>query len=583
MFLAQQGNFEAARARPRMIVPHMRALPLLLVAAVTLVAHLGVLGCDFVNWDDDLVLLRNEHLRGLSPEHVAWMFSSAHMGHYQPLTWLTYAVDHALWGLAPLPFHAVNLAWHVAAALACYGLLAEMLRHVASGGAARARWLAAFGALVFAVHPLRVESVAWVTERRDVVSGLFWMLTVWSYLRAHRDGDIRSRGRWLWLSHALLVLSLLGKAWGVTMGVVLCLVDVAPLQRHRHVGLLRLVAEKWGYLAIGLGFAVVAAIAQESGGARMALSDHPWWARLVQACFGLCYYAEKTLLPIRLSPLVPFERAIDLAEMRFLVTTLAVALGAVGAVLAWHRLPRTRGAIVAALAAGVILAPVLGFLQSGPQLVADRYTYLAAVPFSAVLVVWLARAHARVVAAVAIPWLGVLGALTWQQTRVWRDSHSLWEHTLRLQPESFNARFQYGRALQAAGDAAGARREYEQAVALQPREHKAWYALGVLRYRGGDALAAHRDLLRAVDLAPSQRDYLYMAALSGMDAGQLDAALGLAQRARAVDPAWPHAPHVEGDCLLRLGRRDEARKALERALALDPGNAAIRQRLEQAR
>lgn len=561
----------------------MRALPPLLVAVVTLVAHLGVLGCGFVNWDDDLVLLQNEHVHGLSLEHVAWMFSSSHMGHYQPLTWLSYALDHALWGLAPLPYHAVNLAWHVAVALACYGLLAEMLRHVASGGAARARWLAALGALVFAVHPLRVESVAWVTERRDVVSGLFWMLTVWSYLRAHRDGEARSRGRWLWLSHALLVLSLLGKAWGVTMGMVLCLVDIGLLQRHRRVGLLRLAAEKGGYLAIGLAFAVVAALAQDSGGAKMSLGDHPWWARFVQACFGLCFYAEKTLLPIRLSPLVPFERPIDWSEARFWATTLVVALAVVGACFAWRRAPRTRGVIVAALAAAVICAPVLGFVQSGPQLVADRYTYLAAVPFSAALVVWLAGVNARVVAAVAIPWLGALGALTWQQTRVWRDSRTLWEHTLRLEPDSFNAHFQYGRALQAAGDAAGARREYEQTVALQPREHKAWYALGILRYRDGDAFAAHRDLLRAVDLAPSQRDYLYMAALSGMDAGQLDAALGLAQRACAVDPTWPHAHHVEGDCLLRLGRREEARQALARALALDPGNAAIRARLEQAR
>lgn len=560
----------------------MRWIPLLTVALATAAIHAGVLGCDFVNWDDDLVVLQNPLVQGLSATQLRAMLCEAHMGHYQPLTWLTYALDHALWGLAPGAFHAVNLVWHVGTAMACYALLAEVLHHASTDTPARARWLAAFGALLFAIHPLRVESVAWVTERRDVVSGLFWMLTVWSYLRAHRDGEPR-RHRWLQASHGLLLLSLLGKAWAVTMPVVLLLVDVVPLRRHRRVGLPTLLVEKAGYIALALAFAVVAALAQDTGGARMTLVDHPWWARGMQACFGSCFYAAKTLVPIRLSPLYPFEHPVDASEARFWATTLIVALATVGAVFAWRRAPRTHGVIVAALAAAVICAPVLGFLQSGPQLVADRYTYLAAVPFSAVLVVWLAGVKARVVAALAIPWLGVLGALTWQQTRVWRDSRTLWEHTLRLQPESFNAHFQYGRALQAAGDAAGARREYEQTVALQPREHKAWYALGVLRYRGGDPAAAHRDLLRAVDLAPAQRDYLYMAALSGMDAGQLDVALGLVQRARAVDPTWPHAHHVEGDCLLRLGRRDEARKALARALALDPGNAAIRARLEQAR
>lgn len=569
-----------------MIAAHMRALPPLLVAIVTLVAHAGVLGCDFVNWDDDLVLLRNEHVHGLSLEQVVWMFSSSHMGHYQPLTWLTYALDHAVWGPAPLPYHAMNLAWHVAVALACYALLAEMLRHRARDGGARARWLAAFGALVFAVHPLRVESVAWVTERRDVVSGLFWMLTVWSYLRAHRDGDAPSRGRWLVLSHALLVLSLLGKAWGVTMGVVLCLVDIGLLQRHHRVGLLRLVAEKGGYLAIGLAFAVVAALAQGSGGAKMSLDDHPWWARLVQACFGLCFYAEKTLLPFRLSPLVPFERPIDLAEARFVVTTLAVLLGSVVAALAWHRLPRTRGAIVAGLAAGVICMPVLGFLQSGPQLVADRYTYLAAVPISAAFAAWLASTgakHSRLLAAGAVLAIGTLASLTWQQTQVWRDSLTLWQHTLRLYPDSFNAHYQHGRALQAAGDAAAAEREYVRTVELEPREHKAWYALGVLRYRRGDAAAAYQDLVQAVERGGATRDGFYMAAVAGLDVGRFDAALAFARQACTLDPRWPHAFHVEGDCLLRLGRREEARQALERALALDPGNAAIRTRLEQAR
>ncbi len=561
----------------------MRWVPLVAVALATAATHAGVLACDFVNWDDDLVVLGNHRLQGLGAHHLAAMLGEAHMGHYQPLTWLTYALDHALWGPSPVAFHAVNLLWHVATALACYGLLAEIPRYTPGLASPRACWLAALGALLFSIHPLRVESVAWVTERRDGVSGVFWMLTILTYLRAHRSAEPHARRRRLWASHGFLFLSLLGKAWGVTMPLLLLLIDVAPLRRHLRVGLAKLLVEKVGYVALALAFAVVAALAQDSGGARMGFAEHPWWARAMQACFGLCFYAAKTIAPIRLSPLYPFEHALDPTEMRFWATTLVVSLAVVGAVIAWRRILRAHGVLVAALAAAVICAPVLGFLQSGPQLVADRYTYLAAVPFSAVLVVCLARVDARVVAVVAIPWLLILAVLTWQQTRVWRDSISLWEHTLRLQPDSFNAHFQYGRALAAAGDADGARREYERTVALQPREHKAWYALGVLRYRGGDPAAAHRDLLRAVDHAPSSRDYLYMAALSGMDAGQLDAALALAQRARALDPTWPHAHHVEGDCLLRLGRRDEARHALERALALDPGNAAIRQRLEQAR
>src|SRR6266850_2866730 len=204
-----------------------------LVALITFVVFSPALRNGFVNWDDFETIVENQNFRGFTWSHLRWMFTTFHLGHYQPLSWLTFSLDYLLWGVEPFGYHLTNILLHSANALLFYFVTRRLLAIAAPISNAVVLHLAAgFSALIFAIHPLRVESVAWATERRDVLSGFFLLLTVLSYLKA--VGPEMSRtgwGRWIAVSAVLYVLSLLSKASGMTLPLVLVVLDVYPLRR----------------------------------------------------------------------------------------------------------------------------------------------------------------------------------------------------------------------------------------------------------------------------------------------------------------------------------------------------------------
>src|SRR5437867_6155241 len=203
-----------------------------LIALVTFAAFLPVLQNQFVDWDDQRNFLDNHHYRGLGWTHLRWMWWTTHMGHYIPLTWMTLGLDYLLWGLNPLGYHLTSLLLHAANAVVFFFVVRRLLTRALSSPSERGYALAVsagVAALGFAIHPLRVESVVWVTERRDVLSGLFYLLTILIYLRAC-EGGARGRG-WYWLSVAVFVGALLSKSMVVNLPVVLVILDVYPLRR----------------------------------------------------------------------------------------------------------------------------------------------------------------------------------------------------------------------------------------------------------------------------------------------------------------------------------------------------------------
>src|SRR5437870_1038242 len=202
-----------------------------LIALVTFTAFLPTLHNQFVNWDDSKNFLDNPHYRGLAWTHLRWMWTT-HLGHYIPLTWMTLGVDYLLWGLNPFGYHLTSLLLHAANAVVFFFVVHRILTLALPSPSERGHALAAaagFAALVFAIHPLRVESVAWVTERRDVLSGLFYLSAILMYLRACERGA-RGRG-WYWLSVAVFVGALLSKSMVVNLPIVLLILDVYPLRR----------------------------------------------------------------------------------------------------------------------------------------------------------------------------------------------------------------------------------------------------------------------------------------------------------------------------------------------------------------
>src|SRR5213593_3385714 len=358
----------------------VRWLAPLLVALFTLAAFLPALQNQFVNWDDKDNFLDNHHYRGLGWTHLRWMWTT-HLGHYIPLTWMTLGLDYLLWGMNPVGYHLTSLLLHVTNAVVFFFVVRWLLTRALPSPSEHGYALAVsagVAALVFAIHPLRVESVAWVTERRDVLSGLFYLVAILLYLRAC-EGMARGRG-WYWLSVAVFVCALLSKSMVVNLPIVLLILDVYPLRRlGGFVGwwsgpARRVYVEKIPFVFLAAAASAVALMAQLSVHTVTSLAQLSVPGRLAVSAYGLGFYLWKTVAPVNLSPLYELPPTVNPWAPPFLLSYgLVLAITAI--VLALRR--HVPGLPAAWLAYVVILLPVLGIFQSGPQIAADRYTYLA--------------------------------------------------------------------------------------------------------------------------------------------------------------------------------------------------------------
>jgi protein O-mannosyl-transferase len=414
----------------------------LILIQLVVVAFFPALRAGFVLWDDDTYFLNNPHYRGLGPAQLSWMFT-VRSGHYMPLTWLSHGLDYVLWGMRPGGYHLMNVLLH---GLATVGAYFVALRLFAAAVAPEPLWArrfaAAVAALLFAVHPLRVESVAWITERRDVLCGVFLVLAVLCYLRAVESAEPRT-SRWYWTSVTLAGLALLSKAMAVTLPAILVLLDVYPLRRlgpHRW-NRRDVWAEKIPFVVLSAAAAVMAIIAQRSVGTLSDLRGVGVFERLGLTCYGLVFYAWKTVAPTSLSPLYEAPQNYDRLTLWFAGAGLIVA----GLTVALVRVRTRWPALTAAgVAFAVLLLPVLGLMHFGLHIVADRNTYfagLAPAMLAAGIVLYLLRRPAsptiaRVTMAAAVTVLLVLGVLTWRQSRVWHDSRTLWAHAVEASPSS---------------------------------------------------------------------------------------------------------------------------------------------------
>ena len=551
-----------------------------IVALVVLAVFLPALKNDFVLWDDDFNLTENPRYRGLAPENLRWMFTTMHGGHYQPLSWLTLALDHAVWGMNPMGYHLTNVALHAANAVLFYYLLRTLLRLTTT--AAATSLAAAVGALAFAIHPLRVESVAWVSERRDVLSGFFWLLTVLAYLRA-RDG----KKTWLVASLGCFLCSLLSKAWGITLPAVLLLLDAWPLRRFadRTPGSrARVVLEKVPFALLALAGAAAAFAAQRQIPAMRTLAEQGPIARAAQAAWGLCFYVGKTVFPVGLSPLYLLELKVDPFRPGY-VAAMVVVASVTGAVLLARR--RWPWACVAWLAYAVIASPVLGVAQTGPQSAADRYTYLACLPWAALLAAGLAHAFdasaavRRVTLAGSVAVLVVLAGLSVRQEGVWRDSRALWEQAVRLDASNWVAWTNRGWARHLEGDDDGAMRDYETALRISPTYFKALNNRGYTRQIRGDLAGAAADYEAVLATYPGYSDAWYNRGTVRQAIGDMRGAIDDYSQAIRFSPEDPRPLNNRGGIRQALGDLDGAVADYAAALEAAPPGVAERPVIER--
>lgn len=530
------------------------------VALATFAVFLPALDAGFVNWDDSGILLRNPHYRGFTGETLSWMWTTFHFGHYQPLTWMSYSIDHALGGMNPAGYHFTNLLLHAANAVLFYFLLLALR----SAGCTSV-WPAAAGALLFSLHPLRVESVAWVTERRDVLSGFFLLLSILTYLKGCRAGSSK---RWFVFSLLAFVGSLLSKAWGITLPVVLLLLDAFVLGRFGPGRRRHALLEKIPFALLAAAAAVVAARAQMGSGATATLEQLSFPQRILQAFHGVSFYVEKTVLPAGLSPLYLMPSDLSWSTPRFLIRAILVTLSAVALFFLRRRIP---GVALAAGAYILLVSPVLGFLQSGPQIAADRYTYLSCLPWAAALAALLPTRRIAGVAAAAV--LAVLGTLTWRQTGVWHDSVRLWSRAVEVEPENPRAWGHLGGARFEQGDLEGAIRAGDEALRLRPDLAFALANRAAARVERGDLGGAVEDASHALELDPSIAEAWEVRGRAKNEYGDLDGAIRDYGEALRIEPGLATAYSNRGTARHERGDLDGAALDYDAALRLDPGFA----------
>ena len=406
-------------------------------AAAAVAVFLPAVRLPFLDWDDGVNIVRNPNLN-FSLGGVRWMLTGAGLGHWHPLSWFTLALDRAVWGFRPAGFHLTNVLLHALNA-ALFFLLARRLLRPAGARANRADAAALFSALFWGLHPLRVESVAWVTERRDVLSGALMLAAASAYVRGADEGEGSKGAFWRRAALALGAAAMASKVFAIVLPGVFLILDARLRVRPRW-------REKLPWLApvaVALGFNLAA----QAQGAAVSWAAFGLQARLAQAAYGLAFYAGKTLWPSGLGPL--YERSLLLEPAPFIAAAVVV-IAAAGSLWTWRR--RFPGLAQAALAYALLALPALGLFKSGRMIAADRYAYLPGLPLALLAGAALARAPfigaARAAAAAVLVACALLARA---QLPVWSSDVALWTRACEVSPLSYFARLKLSSAEAAAG------------------------------------------------------------------------------------------------------------------------------------
>ena len=570
------------------------------LAALTAAAFAPVLGNGFITYDDNEYVTDNLRvLDGLSLDNLRWALTTFDNFNWHPLTWLSHMADVELFGPRPWGHHLTSLLLH-----ACSTVLLFLVLRGMTGAAGRSALVAA----LFAVHPLHVQSVAWVAERKDVLSGLFWFLAIGAYLRY-----VRAPSPWRSVPVAVLfAFGLAAKAMVVTLPAVLLLLDYWPLGRIGRRDWARDLrprcAEKAPLLLLAAAGGALVFAAQHRGEAVASFKAFPLDTRLWNAFHSYIRYLAKALAPLQLSVFYPHPGR-ELSAATGVASFLALA--AITALI--FRASRRRGYLLTGwLWYLVTLLPVIGLIQVGPQAMADRYTYLPLVGLF-ILFAWSGaeagsgRIRTPVLATAATAGVLVLAGLTWRETLFWRDSLTLAEHSaaatgynsvllsikgtflsrtgrfeeaipvlqeaVALEPGGPYNQYNLASTLARAGRAEEAVRHYRLSLENSPGDAEAHLALGVLLAELGRTPEAFEHLRTSARLAPDHHVAHRELSRALEKIGLVEEAREHARRAVVLAPGEPRNQMRLGLLLAGQGKLDEALAAFQQAAELDPSRA----------
>lgn len=526
---------------------------------ITVVFFWNSLGNDFVNWDDDVNVLENPNLETFNWNAIKGIFTSDVIGNYNPLTILTFAIEKALFGLNPTVFHINNLLLHLVCVFFVYRILIMLgLKPIWS----------LFGALVFGIHPMRVESVAWVTERKDVLFGAFFLSALALYIRWLDEG--RKNGKLIAAILVLFALSLLSKIQAVTLPLSMLCVDYL---RRRPLKL-SLVLEKWPYFLMSLAVGLLGVYMLAENESLDDTTNYTFLQRLMVGCTSYLVYLFKFIVPYKMSPLYPYEATFP-GHFYFSPVGIVAVAGVV-----WYWFKNDKRYLVAGIAFFTFnVMFLLQILAAGQGYLADRFTYIPYLGLILMLAWYLQELSAKPrlsspLKMASFAWLLIMGILTYQQNKIWANGHTLWTHVLNHYDNThlpWNNRARFHREL---GNYEQALSDYNESIRLKEKA-STYNSRGKLYFDQGRFEEALRDYTRGIELDSTIAEiYVNRAAAYGT-LGRLQEGLRDVNKGLELDPKNSNGYLNRSLIYFNMGQYDKVEEDHSNYLNLRPNNPDI--------
>lgn len=513
----------------------------LVLTVVTLLTFWQVQENDFINFDDPSYVTANPHVNtGLTIQNILWAFSSSHASNWHPLTWISHMIDYNLYGLNPRGHHLNNLLFHIINTLLLFIVFNRMTN---------ALWKSAFVAALFAVHPLHVEPVAWISSRKDLLSTLFWILTIWAYTSYAQ----RSNLKMYMIAILFFSMGLMSKPMVVTLPLILLLLDYWPLYRfnpggikdsslpennrttdsNREQPVSRLILEKLPFFLLSAASCIITYLAQKHGGATVSIGFLPLMTRIENAFHSYLAYIMKAFWPGQLA--VHYSYPVDEVSIWHLITPL-IFLTCIS-VFIIYKIRSHRYLAVGWFWYIIALLPVIGIIQVGSQTMADRYTYIPLIGIFIMLTWGLSRLvnNKAVLIILAAATVLAFSIVSWIQTNHWKNSITLFEHTLAVDSDNPMIHNNLGVSYTAVGGYDQAIIHYKEATRLRPDYGDAYFNLGLALFRTGQYADATAQFRKSLAIDPdSLKSHLYLG-LASVEAGDRESALKEYEILNALD------------------------------------------------
>jgi lipoprotein NlpI len=574
-----------------------------IVSLITFVVYLSSLHHEFVEWDDAQYVVENLHIRSINIAFIKWAFVDFHAGNWHPLTWISHAIDYSIWGLNPLGHHLTNVIVHAVNTFVVVLLMINLLNVLKDSTIKKGlsefsheRMILITGGvtgLLFGLHPLHVESVAWVAERKDLLCALFVLLSITlytKYINSINNGTVQEKSSLRFFNKQYVVafiffiLALLSKPMAVTLPFVLLILDWYPFRRIQSLKTFRAAfIEKIPFIALSLISSVLTVLAQRAGGALVSMESAPLSTRVLVGASSLISYLWKMIWPFNLMPFYPYPTGVSLLSLEYLFAIIFV----IGITLICIVSAKKQRLWLSVWSYYVVtLIPVIGIVQVGRQAMADRYTYLPSLGPFLIMGLGVAWAASKIntfprwgliikplCAAISIFVFVSMSYLTFRQIGIWNNSIRLWSYVIEKHPERIHLAYYFrGLAFLNTDLADKAIKDFDMAIALDPYFSDAFLNRGTAFERIGNFDKAIENFDEAIAVKPSYEAY-FNRGITFEKMGLLDKAIADYDKAIALNPYRYEAYHAGGKLYGKAGLFDKAIAYFNKYIAINPSHA----------